>query len=340
MSSRDYFFDNAKFLLIFLVVFGHAIQSITQEDPLLMGVYQTIYFFHMPAFILIAGYFAKGVYKSGLLFKLFKKLIIPYLIFQVIYSVYYYFLRNEQNLEIDPLNPEWSLWFLISMFFWSLLLLLFNHVLKLKPKAAMLISIGIGLLIGFVNDYSSVLSLSRTFVFFPFFLAGFYLDRSFFTRIKSRNLKLVSAFSLIIAFLFMIVLPEFSSKWLFGSHSYEDLGMPVETSPLLRLSIYAMSFYLTAAFFSLAPESKTFFTKWGVNTLYVYLFHGFIIQLYRESGIDLIVNPYMSLFIILTASIALTIILSSKWVAAISQPIVELRAAKARKLLVKKPDVK
>ncbi|WP_404408830.1 acyltransferase family protein [Jeotgalibacillus malaysiensis] len=336
MANRDYYFDNAKFLLIFLVVFGHAIQSIIQEDPILMTTYQTIYFFHMPAFILIAGYFAKANYSKGLFFKLLKKLIVPYLIFQLIYTIYYYFLRNENNLEIDPLNPQWALWFLVSLFFWSLLLILFVDVLKLNWKAAMLISIILGVVIGFVNDYTSTLSLSRTFVFFPFFLAGHYLSRDFFTHLKSKKIMIVSVLSLVIVFISIYVLPDWSSRWLFGSHSYEDLGTPAEASPMLRLLIYGVSFWLVVAFFSLAPVAKTFFTRWGLNTLYVYLFHGFIIQFYRESGLGLIVNPYVSLLIIMTASLLLTIFLSSRLVAAAAQPIVELRASKAKKMLNQK----
>ncbi len=333
MANRDYYFDNAKFLLIFLVVFGHAIQSSIQEDPILMTTYQTIYFFHMPAFILITGYFAKATYKKGLFMKLLKKLIVPYLIFQLIYTIYYYFLRNENNLEIDPLNPQWALWFLVSLFFWSLLLILFVDVLKLKWKAAMLISIVLGVVIGFINDYTSTLSLSRTFVFFPFFLAGHYLSRDFFSQLKSRKAMVLSVLSLVIVFISIYLLPDWSSRWLFGSHSYEDLGLPVEASPMLRLLIYGVSFWLVIAFFSLAPVTKTFFTRWGLNTLYVYLFHGFIIQFYRESGLNLIVNPYISLLIIMAASLLLTIFLSSRLVAAFAQPIVELRASNVKKLI-------
>ncbi|KIL50259.1 hypothetical protein KP77_16340 [Jeotgalibacillus alimentarius] len=336
MSKRDYYFDNAKFILIFLVVFGHAIQSSIEEDALLMTTYQTIYFFHMPAFILIAGYFAKANYSKGLFLKLLKKLIVPYFIFQVIYTIYYYFLRNENNIEIDPFNPQWALWFLVSLFFWSLLLILFVDVLKLKWKAAMGISIILGVMVGFVNDYTSTLSLSRTFVFFPFFLAGHYLNREFFSKIASKKGQIFSVLSILVVFISIYLLPDWSSRWLFGSHSYEDLGTPVEASPLLRLLIYGVSFWLVIAFFSLSPVNKTFFTKWGLNTLYVYLFHGFIIQFYRESNLGLIVNPYVSLLIIMAASLLLTIFLSSRFVAAAGQPIVELRATKAKKMMKSK----
>ncbi|MGD7043471.1 acyltransferase family protein [Jeotgalibacillus proteolyticus] len=331
MTKRDYYFDNAKFLLIFLVVFGHAIQSLIETDPLLLSLYKTIYFFHMPAFILVAGYFAKGIYKKGLFTKLIKKLIIPYLIFQLIYTLYYYFLRNEQSLTVDPFNPQWSLWFLISMFFWSLLLLLFVHVMKLSLKAALPISIALGLLVGFIGDYSTILSISRTFVFFPFFLLGYYADRSWFYALKKKPLRLAAIFSLTSAFLFMILVPEWSNNWLLGSHSYENTGVQTEISPLIRIIIYTVNIWLVASFFALTPEENHFYTKWGKNTLYVYLLHGFIIQFYREADFGVFINPYVSLLFIMISSWLLTILLSTNWVTAFAQPLIELKASRLKR---------
>ncbi|WP_240732964.1 acyltransferase family protein [Jeotgalibacillus sp. S-D1] len=332
VTKRDYFFDNAKFILIFLVVFGHAIQTYIETDPLLLSVYKTIYFFHMPAFILVAGYFAKGIHQKGLIRKLVKKLLIPYLIFQLIYTIYYYFLRNEQTLTIDPFNPQWSLWFLVSMFFWSLLLLLFIGVLRLSWKTAVPISFGLGIMIGFVDDLTSTLSISRTFVFFPFFLIGYYINREQFTWLKKRPFQLAGVFSIAVVLLFMLVFPEWSNKWLLGTYSYSELGQPRELSPFIRMLIYSLSLWLVASFFSITPEKKYFYTNWGKNTLYVYLLHGFIIQLFRESNIDVFVNPYVSLLLIMISSLLLTILLSTNWITAVTQPIIELKASRLKKL--------
>src|SRR5690606_8207293 len=109
MAKRDYYFDNAKFILIFLVVFGHLIQSYIDSNSFFSALYKLLYTFHMPAFILVSGYFAKGIYEKGYIFKIIKKLIIPYLIFQVIYSIFYYVLYSKSMLTIDFLNPHWSL---------------------------------------------------------------------------------------------------------------------------------------------------------------------------------------------------------------------------------------
>ena len=91
MEPRNYYFDNAKFILIFFVVFGHFLRSFIEDNETIYTIYKVIYTFHMPAFILVSGFFAKGFYQKGYVKKITKKLIFPYLIFQINYSVFYYF---------------------------------------------------------------------------------------------------------------------------------------------------------------------------------------------------------------------------------------------------------
>ncbi|WP_426638635.1 acyltransferase family protein [Priestia aryabhattai] len=64
MAKRDAYFDNVKFILIVLVVFGHLLTPFINDEQWLRTLYIFIYTFHMPAFILISGYFAKGYRKE------------------------------------------------------------------------------------------------------------------------------------------------------------------------------------------------------------------------------------------------------------------------------------
>ncbi|WP_079525019.1 MULTISPECIES: acyltransferase family protein [Halobacillus] len=123
-NHRDAYFDNAKFLLIFLVVFGHVISPLKHDNQLLFALYTAIYLFHMPGFALMSGYFAKKYQRKGYILSITKKLLLPYLLFQVIYSVYYYMTGKETTLTINLFQPHWTLWFLLSLFCWHLLLFL------------------------------------------------------------------------------------------------------------------------------------------------------------------------------------------------------------------------
>ncbi|MFC7784615.1 MULTISPECIES: acyltransferase family protein [unclassified Rossellomorea] len=336
MKQRDYYFDNAKFILIFLVVFGHLIRSYIESDPFILSLYKTIYTFHMPAFILVAGFFAKGFYKKGYIQKLAKKLILPYIVFQLIYTVYYYFLYQKSTFEVDPLNPHWSLWFLISLFCWNALLYVFIKWFKFKPGIGLTIAFSIGLLVGFADVISNYLSLSRTFVFFPIFLMGYYLEKEHFEYFKTSKARIVAGTLFILVFLGMYFIPEFSDKWLLGSKPYGDFEGNNAISLAVRAFVYLLNVVMIFSFFTFVPTKRRFFTKWGKNTLYVYLLHGFLIRLFRESQLKDTIDPTTSLLILLGVSLVLTMIFSTKFFTSITQPIVEFKSTKLQKLLSKR----
>lgn len=330
MKERDNYFDNAKFVLICLVVFGHFIRSTIEENDFMMNLYKFIYTFHMPAFILISGYFAKGFKKKGYVKKITKKLIFPYLIFHGIYTVYYTLIKGENFLSsMDPLNPHWSLWFLISLFFWNIMLFPFS---KLNKFAALFISFAIGILAGYFDFISNYLSLSRTFVFLPIFLAGFYLNSGHFHSIVKWPMRLTSFIALSLIFVSYFHL-SFDYEWLFGSKPYSAFGDPDFTSALTRLGFYLLTFVTTFGFLSFIPRKRYFFTKWGARTFYVYLLHGFIIQTIRESELENWVMEIENTLIIAVISVMITFILSSNPVKAFTQPIIELRATQLKKLV-------
>ncbi|MFT8322624.1 MAG: acyltransferase family protein [Bacillus sp. (in: firmicutes)] len=321
-QHRDYYFDNAKFLLIFFVVFGHFVQSYNEESNGIYALYKVIYTFHMPAFILISGFFAKGIYKQGYIQKYTKKLIVPYIIFQLIYSIFYYYLYGKSTFTLDPLNPHWSLWFLISLFFWNMLLLLFA---KIKPFYGLSLSLVLGLAIGFLDWTTSYLSLTRTFVFFPLFLIGFYIKKEHFEWTRGKGAKLFAIATFIIVFIGFYYLPSINYQWLFGSKSYSTLGEDPLQAIFIRLFFYLLSCLMIYCFFACVPKKQYFFTKLGNNTLYVYLLHGFVVRIFRISDITDVVNPHKSFMLIIFISLVLTLLLSSKIITSLTQPIIELK---------------
>lgn len=62
---RDYHIDNIKGVLILLVVCGHLLSYLQEmNSTLAIGIRTFIYFFHMPGFIFMSGYLAKGFLKK------------------------------------------------------------------------------------------------------------------------------------------------------------------------------------------------------------------------------------------------------------------------------------
>ncbi|KAB2335204.1 acyltransferase family protein [Bacillus mesophilum] len=329
MEKRNFYFDNAKFILIFFVVFGHLLRSFIEDNETIFTVYKVIYSFHMPAFILVSGFFAKGYYEKGYIQKIAKKLILPYLLFQGIYSLFYYYLYNRPSIDMDPFNPHWSLWFLISLFCWNIMLLLFS---KFKPAYAITAALFIGLAIGYVDWVSNYLSLSRTFVFFPLFLAGYFLKKEHLALIMRPSARASAIGIFAIATALFYLYPDINYQWLLGSKPYAEMGAASFTAVLTRLGFYLLSFLMVFSFLACVPKGQYFFTRLGKNTLYVYLLHGFIVRLFRESDLQNYFNEPEQFLMLASISLLLTLLLSSGLATALTQPLIELKTAKLHML--------
>lgn len=59
-KERDYYFDNLKAVLIFLVVLGHFLLPIHGDNPLVV-VKRLIYIFHMPLFVFVSVILQKDI---------------------------------------------------------------------------------------------------------------------------------------------------------------------------------------------------------------------------------------------------------------------------------------
>jgi fucose 4-O-acetylase-like acetyltransferase len=332
MKQRNFYFDNAKFILIFFVVFGHMIRPFIEDNEMIFTIYKVIYSFHMPAFILVSGFFAKGFYQKGYIIKITKKLIVPYLIFQLIYSIYYYYLNGQSKIEWDLLNPHWSLWFLISLFFWNLMLLL---VSKHKAFTSITIALVVGLLVGYVDSVTNYLSLSRTFVFFPFFLLGYYLKKEHICLLFKLRSRLVALAVFSIVFAGFYFYPNFNYEWLLGSKPYGDISGESITVMFTRLGFYLLSILMVLSFMSFVPRKQYFFTQLGKNTLYVYLLHGFFIKTFRKSEIQNYFHDPEQFILLAGMALLLTLALSSRIATSLIQPLIEFKWSELKLLIAR-----
>lgn len=326
-TIRNNYFDNAKFILILLVVFGHSITSLKSDHHLVSSLYTFIFIFHMPAFILISGYFSKHFNKPGYAKKLFKKTIIPYLIFQTIYSYFYYVTGYEKSFSFRLLSPHWTLWFLISLLCWKLMIIYFSRLGKLGFP----IAIFIGICAGWFDEIGEFLSISRTLVFFPVFYLGYLLKKEHFAAIRQMKIKWLSVSALIGVFaICYFIFPDDIQKWLLNSSSYGTLGTSSWQGSLIRLFLYGLTLLTTFTFLSLVPGKRLAFTSLGEKTLYIYLLHGFIVKwaaLFPSYGKIQDFYQYSALF---AASILLCYLLASRPVQLFTRPLIEVKIPKLK----------
>ncbi|WP_101842321.1 acyltransferase family protein [Halobacillus sp. Marseille-P3879] len=323
--KRMALFDNAKLMLIFLVVFGHMVQPTTDGSREMYTIYTWIYTFHMPAFIFLAGFFAKGSGNKDYIINLAKKLILPYLIFQFVFTAYFLFIGKDGWLNA-PFYPHWSLWFLFSLFCWHILLIWFS---KIPAWIGITAAVVIGVLVGYADSIDQTFSLSRTFVFFPFFLAGYWLTTDTVMKWRSAVPRAASLVFMVTLGVVIAMAPEFNSDWLLGSKSYATMG-EVELGGLLRFGVYVVGALMTVSVLAWIPNKHFSFTPLGGQTLYVYLLHGFIVQLFRQQNWVEINNVLdFSLYFVLSGFIVY--LLSTSTIRAVTQPLIECRSALLRK---------
>src|SRR5699024_12520054 len=84
------------------------------------------------------------------------------------------------------------------------------------------------------DNVGHTFSLSRTFVFFPYFLIGFWVTKNQILVLKQKAVKYSALLFLAVAALVIYFLPDIDSGWLLSSKSYSTLGT-VERSEARRV---------------------------------------------------------------------------------------------------------
>lgn len=268
-ENRDYSFDNLRAVLIICVVFAHLLE-IRSPFPFGEDLYRVIYSFHMPVFLFICGWFAKFD-RTKLLLGLFA----PYLMLQ---TAYVFFQRGlyGKDVTLQFTTPYWLLWFLLALFFYYLLLPLYDVATPKKRLMAWLLVLALSLVAGYDSTVGYGMTLSRLLVFQPWFLLGFYARK---TDVKPMPLvgKLLTGLALL-ACVAVLCCSSITDNMLYGSYAYEKIQY--HAGIRLFLAVVALAWILTF-FFVLRPLVNVripLLTRLGQNTLSVFLLHGFIVK--------------------------------------------------------------
>lgn len=302
-SKHLYLIDNLKGLLIFLVVFGHSLESYKTEHVLLNSIYIFIYLFHMPAFVFISGYLSKDLDKAR--DTAFKNFLIPFIIFNTLWNTIIAITTRDFS-AFSFITPGWTLWYLLSMFFWKIFL---KDLVRIKYVFSLSILIGIG--VGILNEFGTTLSLSRTFVFLPFFLLGYFTKReTLFTLKKPTRLFSMGIILLTIGCSVLISYLKFIPvEFLYGSESFLSATIPIWIGILSRCAIYILGFSFIFVLVNIVSDKPSFFSQLGKNTFPIYILHTYLLMI--VFGIHYVVpSIWGRIFISLLGTISITFLLS------------------------------
>lgn len=328
-KPRVPFWDNARFACIVLVVMGHGIQRITYDSDAALVVYLWIYAFHMPAFAIVSGYFTKSAPPNVRQMKrVITDIILPYVIMESIWTLVQFLVEGKR--ELNPTQPSWTLWFLLALGIFRLVLP-YLALLRWPLFWSIVISVGVG----YLNNVDSTFSLARTLGILPYFVLGWQLHRWKIVdrwRVVEKQTWLIRGAAILFMLAWVAVLVIFVDLWrridlrywFFYDQSYSGLGGDQFWSGGVRLALIVLAVLLSAAFFVLLPRRQTWMTTLGQYTMYVYLLHSFVLYPLRETGV-LRGEEYPEIWLVgmLIFAVLISIALSSRPVRRVFRPLVE-----------------
>lgn len=274
-DNRNTDIDAVKGSLICLVILGHCLELNKAYCNISQSIYTWIYSFHMPLFIFISGFLSKKTEMEK-----FKKSIV--FLFEIIcfYSIIHFALDKQvpQNIY-ELLSPAWTLWYLLVLIYYKAIIQIIPN--KYINLSFLILTILQSLLIGFVHWIGYPLSLSRFFVFLPYFIAGYLLkEKSDLSKIKNFPTVLSSGILLITICVSFFVNSNFD-RILFGSFSYDISNTEIVSACLCRGLCYIITPILMITF-STVIIKYNICSFLGKYTLGIYLFHSIILKVIKK----------------------------------------------------------
>ena len=316
--------DNAKVLLVLLVVIGHALtpssgSSVAFADAL----YLWIFLFHMPAFAFVMGHVTRVIGSEARnARRLVTRLLVPYLTFNALYLVLDQLLPGRES-AIDLSVPYWLTWFLLSVFWWRLLV-----PVIMQLRYPILVSIGISLVSGFAPAIDEAFAASRTLALLPFFVIGVSLRTD---QVLWRGRRVGRAAGLAVLALAGFVawglrdVIASNPSWLYWNDGYHAQGLDPISGLAVRGLMLAVGVLLTCSFLLVVPRARTGYTALGAFIVYAYLLHGPVIQVYRQTALPDLVTSWWAVLLVVAASVALGLGCMQPVVRRYARPLVQPR---------------
>ncbi|WP_055484884.1 acyltransferase family protein [Streptomyces sp. WMMB 322] len=272
-KQRDPYFDNAKYLAIVLVALGHSWEPLRDGSRAAGALYIFVYTFHMPAFMVISGYFSRSFQgKPHQLKRLLTGVAVPYVLFEVAYTFFKRWADDDPSYPISLLDPWYLTWFLGALFIWRLTTPLWKTV-----RWPVALALAVAVLASVSPDIGDDMDLQRVLQFLPFFVIGLFLKPEHFDLVRSRRARLLSlpvlAVALVVAYW---AVERMNSAWFYHYNSAQEMGAPWWIGVIMTFALFGCSMVLTACFLAWVPRRNLWFTALGAGTLYGYLLHGFV----------------------------------------------------------------
>ena len=276
--KRDVYWDSLKLLLMFCVLYGHLIQSFAPHGSFNCAMTNFVYLFHIPVFVFVSGRFShikdRKKYITGIW-----RLLETYLVFQAIRCFLPLLWHGGDDIITFFILPQWTLWYLISLICWRLLVLFTpDAFLQKQPLTIIISTLIVSVLSGFI-PIGGHFSIQRTLAFLPFFCMGYYSTRFDQKSMINKIPAVAAATALVLSFLLLYYFLNVNMMFVTScKYSYWQFH---SISPIVQ-AVFRLLFLLSALFTGLAVMRLTpvhvSLAHWGSQTLFIYVYHSFAIQ--------------------------------------------------------------
>lgn len=308
--SRDPWLDNAKLTLVTLVVVGHGLDLLA-VSALDIAIYDFIYFWHIPAFVMISGHLSRSFeWDRRHITSLLTVLLLPYLLFE---PALYYVRAQLGDHDDGPLllQPHWVMWYLVALLAWRVA----TPLLK-RHWVAVPASVVVSLLGGLSDEL--LFCLPRILGLLPFFVIGLHLDRERLRQLTDPRLRPWAAGVLAAVFVVATTTDAWTrTEVLYYDAGYASLGYAAIEGVLIRSAVLAVGLLGAWSVLALVPRRAYALSAWGGASLVVYLFHGFFVKYAEATGLLEFASdrPGLGLLACVTGAVGLGLALASPPVA-------------------------
>ena len=316
---RDPYFDNIKGVLIMLVVIGHFLLPMS-FTRLVWALFFWIYLFHMPMFVMISGYFAKGVWRDGQFQgRKVLQLLWLYLLFKLAVHI-------PENLAAgtpitQPINFFYeggAPWYLLAMVWWYLSV---PFLTKMKPWLVMITAVAISLVFGYQLVIDSNLALDRTFAFLPFFYCGYYLKEEWVRRYRKRCKRWLFAAEAVILSIALVL----GNQDMWGRYQAIVYGMDyrnllpelIPWGGVIRGVQYVLAVIMVLGTMAVIPRKETILTGIGKRTMQIYILHRLLRDMLQYWGFyTVFTSQYRkNVVFVIVLAVVVTFALGNSWIA-------------------------
>lgn len=275
--TRSALVDNMKAVLIALVVIGHFALEYLPDSERATYVYIWIYLFHMPAFALCSGLVIKDPQRSAS--RAISTLLPMYIGFSVLHVAMRRLLVTD-SWEWEILIAPGVHWYLLSLLAWRLVL-----PVMLRLRTPLITSIALSLLAGLFDRVDTTLSISRTIVFLPFFLAGYLLGIEGLERIrKTPRILAVGGLAIVTGLtVWFYGSSGLGTAALAGSRSYAEADVSILLGITGRIAMFVATIAAVVMIVQLIPERRVGWTVIGERTMTIYLLHMYGVYAFRHA---------------------------------------------------------